>query len=216
MISNSYSLSRLFQKSPVEAALQHQRPLEMLILKSKWKAQALPLANVILKMAKAPLVTRDKSTHDKVTKTIIHENVRMHILGLPVFYMPVLAHPDGTVKRRTGFLAPTVQYSSAQGFNTSIPYYKTLGPSADVEFRPHLFQHRGQALETIYRQKTNDADVAVIHIDMATFKDRENVAAIDATYDTEIGDDWQVSAQLQRSSQDTFLRLVMASVQAMI
>lgn len=150
-----------------------------------------------------------KSTHDKVTKTIIHENVRMHILGLPVFYMPVLAHPDGTVKRRTGFLAPTVQYSSAQGFNTSIPYYKTLGPSADVEFRPHLFQHRGQALETIYRQKTDDADINVnlYTANVATFKkDRENVAAIDATYDTEIGDDWQVSAQLQRSSQDTFLR----------
>ena len=150
-----------------------------------------------------------KSTHDKVTKTIIHENVRMHILGLPVFYMPVLAHPDGSVERRTGFLAPSVQYSSAEGLNTSIPYYKTLGPSADVEVRPHLFQHRGQALHTIYRQKTDDADVKVnlYTANVATFKkDRENVAAIDATYETEIGDDWQVKAQIQRSSQDTFLR----------
>ena len=100
-----------------------------------------------------------KTTHDKASATIIHENVRMHILGLPVFYLPVLAHPDNTVKRRTGFLAPSVVYSTTQGSTTSIPYYKTLGPSADIEFKPYLFQHRGQGLHTRYRQKTDDADL---------------------------------------------------------
>ena len=150
-----------------------------------------------------------KSTHDKVSKTIIHENVRMHIFGLPVFYIPVLAHPDGTVKRRTGFLAPAIKYSTKEGLETSIPYYKTLGPSADIEFRPHLFQHRGQGLKTIYRQKTDSADLNVnlYTANVATFKkERENVAAIEGYYNTEIGDDWQVKAQLQRASQDTFLR----------
>ena len=38
-----------------------------------------------------------KTTHNKETATIIHENVRMHIFGVPVFYLPVLAHPDASV-----------------------------------------------------------------------------------------------------------------------
>lgn len=150
-----------------------------------------------------------KTTHDKTTSTIIHENVRMHVFGLPVFYLPVLAHPDWTVKRRTGFLAPTWTYSTSQGSTVSVPYYKTLGPSADIELRPHLFQHRGQAIHGIYREKTDysDLDVNFYAADVATFKkQRESVGAVDLRHNTTVGDDWQVQTRLVRTSQDTFLR----------
>ena len=150
-----------------------------------------------------------KTTHNKQTATIIHENVRMHILGLPVFYLPVLAHPDWTVDRRTGFLAPSVHYSSSQGATLSAPYYKTLGPSADITLRPYIFQHRGQALHSIYRQKTDYSDLTanIYAADVATFKkDREFVGAIDLSHKTNVGDDWEVNTRLIRTSQDTFLR----------
>ena len=150
-----------------------------------------------------------KTTHNKQTATIIHENVRMHILGLPVFYLPVLAHPDGTVERRTGFLAPEVRYSSSQGATISAPYYKTLGPSADITLRPYMFQHRGHALQSIYRQKTDHSDLTanIYAANVATFKkDREFVGAIDLSHKTNVGDDWQVNTRLLRTSQDTFLR----------
>ena len=32
--------------------------------------------------------------HNVETSTIIHRNVRMHILNLPILYLPYLAHPD--------------------------------------------------------------------------------------------------------------------------
>lgn len=150
-----------------------------------------------------------KTTHNKQTQTIIHENVRMHIFGVPVFYLPVLAHPDGTVDRRTGFLAPAVRYSSSQGTTLSAPYYKTLGPSADVTLRPYLFQHRGQALETNYRQKTDSANLeaTIYTADVATFKkEREAVGAIDLRHQTKVGDGWDVKTRVLRTSQDTFLR----------
>ena len=150
-----------------------------------------------------------KSTHNKETATIIHENVRMHIFGLPVFYLPILAHPDGTVDRRTGFLAPNMRYSSSEGTTISTPYYKTLGPSADVTLRPYMFQHRGQALHTTYREKTDYSDLtANIYLaDVETFKkDREAVGAIDLLHSTSVGDGWNVRTQIVRTSQDTFLR----------
>ena len=52
------------------------------------------------------------TSHDLQSNTITHSNVRMHIFGLPVFYLPALAHPDWTVNRRSGFLAPTIAYSN--------------------------------------------------------------------------------------------------------
>ena len=150
-----------------------------------------------------------KTTHNKQTSTIIHENVRMHIFGLPVFYLPVLAHPDWTVDRRTGFLAPSVHYSSSEGATVSTPYYKTLGPSADITLRPYQFQHRGNALHSIYREKTDYSDLtANIYIaNVNTFKkERENVGAIDLLHQTDVGDGWNVNTRLIRTSQDTFLR----------
>ena len=150
-----------------------------------------------------------KTTHNKETATIIHENVRMHILGLPVFYLPVLAHPDWTVDRRTGFLAPSVAYSSSQGSTITTPYYKTLGPSADMTLRPYQFQHRGRALHTNYRQKTDNTDFSadIYLADVATYKkERENVGAIDLYHKADVGDDWTVTTNIIRTSQDTFLR----------
>ena len=150
-----------------------------------------------------------KTTHNKETATIIHENVRMHIFGVPVFYLPVLAHPDASVKRRTGFLAPSVVYSTSQGSTVTTPYYKTLGPSADITLRPYIFQHRGQAIHSVYRQRTDYSDLAfnLYAADVATYKkERESVGAVDIIYNTQVGDDWKINARLIRTSQDTFMR----------
>ena len=147
--------------------------------------------------------------HNVETKTIIHRNVRMHIMNVPIGYLPYLAHPDWTVRRRSGFLTPSFVVSSDLGFTASIPYYHVIDETSDVELTPYKFQHRGTALRTKYRQRWNnsDLDVAVIAASVNTYKkEREAVSAIDANYRTTIGDGWAVRARLHRASQDTFLR----------
>ena len=73
------------------------------------------------------------------------------------------------VDRRTGFLAPSVHYSSSEGATLSTPYYKTLGPSADITLRPYQFQHRGNAY--IYRETDYSDLTANIYIaNVNTFK----------------------------------------------
>ncbi len=147
--------------------------------------------------------------HNVETKTIIHRNVRMHIMNVPIGYLPYLAHPDWTVRRRSGFLTPSFVVSSDLGFTASIPYYHVIDDTSDVELTPYRFQYRGAALRTKYRQRwdNSDLDVAVIAASVNTYKkEREAVGAIDANYRTTIGDDWRVNARLHRASQDTFLR----------
>ena len=71
--------------------------------------------------------------HNVETKTIIHRNVRMHIMNVPIGYLPYLAHPDWTVRRRSGFLTPSFVVSSDLGFTASIPYYYVIDDTSDVE-----------------------------------------------------------------------------------
>ena len=100
--------------------------------------------------------------HNAETQTIIHSNVRMHILNLPIGYLPYLAHPDWTVRRRTGFLAPSFGISSDLGVTSSIPYFVVIDDTRDIEFTGYRFQHRGAALKTRYRQRWDNSDLNAV------------------------------------------------------
>jgi len=143
------------------------------------------------------------------TNTISHNNVRMHVLNIPVGYFPYLAHPDWTVRRRSGFLTPSFAVSSDLGFTASIPYYHVIDDTRDIEFTPYRFQHRGTAIKTRYRQKWDNSDfnAAIYTASVETYKkNREAVGAVDATFKSKLGNDWSLKARLNRASQDTFMR----------
>ena len=147
--------------------------------------------------------------HNVETSTSIHRNVRMHILNVPVWYMPYLAHPDWTVRRRSGFLTPSFTVNSDLGFTTSTPYFLVLNDTSDAEFTPFMFQHRGNALKTRYRQKwdRSELNAAIYTASVETYKkNRESVAAIDASYTARIGNGWDSKIRVNRASQDTFMR----------
>ena len=147
--------------------------------------------------------------HNVESGTVVHRNVRMHVLNVPIGYLPYLAHPDWTVRRRSGFLTPTFLLNTDLGFTASMPYFMVLDDTRDVEFTPFLYTRRGKALRTRYRQKWDRSELGVTlyTASVETYKKkRESVAAVDAGYGARIGDGWDVKARLRRASQDTFMR----------
>ena len=147
--------------------------------------------------------------HNVETRTIIHRNVRMHIMNLPIGYLPYLAHPDWTVRRRSGFLAPSFIINTDLGLTASIPYFMVIDETSDAEITPYRFQHRGNAVRTRYRRfwDRSEFGATLYTASVETYKkNRENVAAIDAAYGARIGQGWDVDMRLQRASQDTFMR----------
>jgi len=60
-------------------------------------------------------IKADRIVHDQGTHDIVYRNATMEMGGVPVFYTPYLSHPDPTVKRRSGFLTPTVGSKPARG-----------------------------------------------------------------------------------------------------
>ncbi|WP_230881098.1 LPS-assembly protein LptD [Commensalibacter melissae] len=76
--------------------------------------------------------------------------------GIPVFYMPFFSITDPSVKRRSGFLIPSINWSSKYiGAYTTIPYYWAINKWSDLTFIPLFATKTGPQLSTVYRARFN-------------------------------------------------------------
>lgn len=99
-------------------------------------------------------IKAEKVSHNQDTRTIKYNDAQMEILGVPVAYAPYFSHPDGTVQRESGFLAPVFGNSSVLGSLVTVPYFQTLGPSADLTFEPIFLTEENPVAAGEYRQHT--------------------------------------------------------------
>lgn len=91
--------------------------------------------------------------HDTEHKRLYFEGATIQVFGLPVAYLPVLRTPDPTVDRASGFLSPTLSTSDIVGYGVKIPYFLTLGDSADITFAPFITSEGAFVLEGEYRRR---------------------------------------------------------------
>lgn len=91
-------------------------------------------------------------THDTETRRLLFERPQFRAFGLPVATLPALSAPDPTVDRMTGFLAPRFRTTSGLGLGVMLPYFITLGDSADLTVTPYLSASRTTTLGLRYRQ----------------------------------------------------------------
>ncbi|MBY0226353.1 MAG: LPS-assembly protein LptD [Hyphomicrobium sp.] len=92
-------------------------------------------------------------THDQAAQTISYEDAQFEMFGVPILGLPYFEHPDPTVKRKSGFLAPAVGTSGDFGFFTEIPYYFALDPSYDFTFHPRYMTGQGVLWMGDWRQR---------------------------------------------------------------
>ena len=71
-------------------------------------------------------------THDEEDARISYEHARFEVFGVPVAYTPYFSHSDGSVKRKSGFLAPSFGYSSDLGAFFENSYYWDIAPDKDM------------------------------------------------------------------------------------
>ena len=101
----------------------------------------------------APWVLQSKKIkHDLAKKTIYYDNVILKIYDFPVFFAPKFSHPDPTVKRRSGLLAPSFRNNSALGSGVSIPYFWNMSKDKDLTFEPNLYANENPHFLAVYRQ----------------------------------------------------------------
>ena len=91
--------------------------------------------------------------HDQKSRDIEYRDAWLEIYGLPVLYTPYFSHPDPTVERRSGFLAPTFGTGKQRGIWVKTPYYWRIGPDRDATLTPMIATLENPVLFAEYRQR---------------------------------------------------------------
>ncbi len=81
-------------------------------------------------------------------------HTRMYMKNIPIFYLPYLNFPIDN-RRQTGFLFPSISYSSQSGAEISTPFYWNIAPNYDATITPRLLSKRGIDFEVETRYLTS-------------------------------------------------------------
>jgi LPS-assembly protein len=157
-------------------------------------------------------------THDQEEHRIEYRDAWLEIYGVPVAYTPYFSHPDPTVTRQSGMLTPHFSLSNSLGPAARVPYYFTLGPSADATFEPIVTTKQGIVLGGEYRRlfQTGEFDVngSITRADRQDEdQDQDEIddnvvrGHIDARARFDHDENWRLGADLERASDKTYRRL---------
>ena len=102
-----------------------------------------------------------KIKHDLAKKTIFYEDVVLKVYDFPIFYSPKFSHPDPTVKRRSGLLAPSLTSSNSLGSAFAIPYFFNIANDKDLTFTPKLYLNENPVFLGVYKQAFKNSFLTV-------------------------------------------------------
>jgi LPS-assembly protein len=166
--------------------------------------------------SRAPLwqLKADRVVHDQKERVVRYNNARLEMFGVPVAYTPYFQHPDPTVDRQSGLLAPTIGQSDRLGFVLKVPYYWNIAPDKDATFEPMITTKQSVVLGGEYRQLFTNGEIELKG--SATIADRETDSEvkddqfrghIDNKGRFDIDDIWRWGFDANRATDDTYLRL---------
>ncbi len=155
------------------------------------------------------------ATIDNLEERMTYHDAEMEIFGYPVFYTPYLSHPTATASAKSGFLTPSYTTSDYFGTIARVPYYWRIGEDKDVVITPWLSTTQGPLISADYRQLTDNGTYHIIasatdphaQDDLGnTIPGNEFRGHIFAQGDEKIEDDTHVGFDIERASDDTYMR----------
>ena len=84
-----------------------------------------------------------KVKHYAEDQNIVYNDAFLEVKGIPVFYTPYFSHPDPTVKRRSGFLPPSIGSTKFLGTTLTPRYFWAISDHEDLTVSPSLTTDRG-------------------------------------------------------------------------
>ena len=165
---------------------------------------------------RAPLwqIKANEVIHDQEAHDVIYHDAWIEFFGIPVLYTPYLQHPDPTVDRRSGILAPTVGTSDFLGYAVEVPYFWAIDDTKDLTVAPIVSTEQGINLTGEYRHLFTNGKLSIAG--SATVADRDEGGGhiaedrfrghIDAEGQFEIDRTWRWGFDAERATDDTYLR----------
>ena len=147
-----------------------------------------------------------KITHDTENKDVYYKDAFLEIKDIPVFYLPFMSHPDPTVKRRSGFLPPSLRSTSYLGSSIQLRYFWDIDEHQDFLFTPMFTANQNIVLGGTYRKMLYNGDFSIsgnILKDKDTKDERYNIFT-KGRY--EIDDNWVASMNFNYASDNNYLK----------
>ena len=157
----------------------------------------------------------EDATVDNVDERVTYHDATMQMFGVPMFYTPYLSHPTPNASAKSGFLAPSYSSNPYFGAEVKLPYYWRIDDDKDVVLTPWLTSSEGPLLQWNYRQLR---DAGNYHVqgsitDPHAQDDAGNEISgyqvrwhVFAQGDEEVAEDTHAGFDIQRASDDTYLR----------
>ena len=155
---------------------------------------------------------------------IEYDDAWLEMFGVPVLYTPYFSHPDPSVKRASGLLAPQFGYSGKLGVPMRLPYY--LGPcrtDKDVDDHAHLLD-RGVSRASHglpparagrpFPRSRPAAPSPTRTTNEATLSEGDFRGHIDATGRFDVDENWRWGFDIERATDKTYERLYDFSARA--
>lgn len=144
--------------------------------------------------------------HDSEEKQVSYRDVWLEVFGVPVVYTPYLTHPDPTIKRRSGFLAPSFSNSSDLGFRFEAPYFWAIDERQDATVTPMITTAGGKGLNGEYRRRFQKGIINSDASFVADDPDYDFRGYLNFESDYHINSTWRAGLDVERSTDDTYMR----------
>ncbi len=120
--------------------------------------------------------------HDEGEKMLYFEDARVEFFGVPLAYVPFMSAPDPTVKRKSGFLFPTISEATQYGLGVEIPYFWALAPNYDLTLSTMVTTRQGPLVEGQWRQRLLDGSytikaAGIYQLDPGYFASRDGIGS---------------------------------------
>jgi len=100
--------------------------------------------------------------HNTELKEIIYKNATLDLNNINVLYTPYFSHPDPTVKREAGVLAPSFSsLGSDIGSTVKVPIFYPISESKDFTISPVYYFKQNPLLLGEYREKFKNGDLSL-------------------------------------------------------
>ena len=153
-------------------------------------------------------VKADRVVHDRAARDVVYRDATMEMWGVPVLYLPYLSHPDPTVERRTGLLAPVFGRDSELGLTAELPLFIDLAPDKDVTLTPIITTKEGVVGVAEYRHRFSGGRFSGRgSLTQASGETRSSTTRghFDGGIRYDIDDAWRAGLDVSLASDDTYL-----------
>tara|TARA_B100000989_G_scaffold282825_1_gene248229 strand:+ start:13124 stop:15526 length:2403 start_codon:yes stop_codon:yes gene_type:complete len=159
------------------------------------------------------LIQAEKVEHNKKEKLVKYKNAFLKLYDVPVLYFPKFFHPDPSVERQSGFLAPTISTNNSSSF-LKLPYFFEISDNSDFTLSPRFYDNNRTIFQGEYRLLTNNSD----HIIDASINNKDSFISkkknsmshffTKSSYDPKINffEYSNVNLEIQSTSNDNYLK----------